>query len=160
MIYFSSNCRDPTPSPVQGDTKWHQFVPQTSDYLHIGSNDTRMRQHLRPEKMAFWNDLMRKLLNKHREKHANQRQTYWTEMTALAVTCAVLATLLLFSIIILLIRKRPLVKGKHPPPADTKHAGKMEVNKTDIMSHNHKSSPTDLEDNQGKSNGEPLNVRL
>ena len=42
---------------------WQPFTLQNRTYLHLAAANTKLRQHLRPNKVSFWNNLIPMLLS-------------------------------------------------------------------------------------------------
>ena len=79
---------------MDGGISWKQFVPGTFDYLHINANNTRMRTHLRTEKITFWNNLLPSLLTNTRREPAPS-VSYKTEVIILTCILVIFFILLL-----------------------------------------------------------------
>lgn len=44
--------------PSDLDVAWEPFTPYNRTYLYLSTHASRLKQHLRPDKVSFWNSLI------------------------------------------------------------------------------------------------------
>ncbi len=83
------------------DMFWEEFRHRNKSYLHLSPHGSRMKQHLRAEKVAFWNVLIPRLKtdSKYRPVYDSYKKDYVAKMWAFLGISAVL----LLGIVILLV---------------------------------------------------------
>ena len=67
-IFTRSVFSEPTPKEESIlDIEWRRYNPNSTAYLHIGTDQCRMSQHLRPHQVSLWNNLVPQLVHKFSE---------------------------------------------------------------------------------------------
>ena len=94
--------RNPTPSKSKmHKVHWKEFDHRNKSYLHLSAHGSKMRRHLRAEKVAFWNVLIPRLKTEPRswQIYEPYKKDYVTKMWAFLGISAIL----LLGIVILLV---------------------------------------------------------
>ncbi len=100
---LSIHFRIPTPmrSTAVHNIEWREFTPQYKGYLHLSAHGSKMKNHLRAEKVAFWNILIPRLKTEPKfiPNYDVYKKDYQTKMWAFLGISAIL----LLGIVILLV---------------------------------------------------------
>lgn len=55
--------RNPTPKEKDNKIIWERFNTNTKKYIYLSAHESKMKNNLRPDKVAFWNVLIPRLKN-------------------------------------------------------------------------------------------------
>ena len=115
-VFFSLLDRVPTPPNNKSHkVHWEEFNHRNKSYLHLSAHGSKMRHHLRAEKVAFWNVLIPRLKTESRYRVVGDpyKNDYVTKMWAFLGISAILLLGIVILLVLLIRAKMREVQKTH-----------------------------------------------